>query len=143
VRAFGTREERFWAKAERTPTCWLWTGAIDRDGYGRFERTMAHRVAYELAVGPIPEGLTIDHVKARGCTNLNCVNPAHLEAVTGPENTARGTSFGAVNAVKTHCVNGHEFTEENTYWCLNPGGKKRRQCRACRRAHKRGDRKVA
>jgi hypothetical protein len=81
-------------------------------------------VAYELAIGPIPEGLTIDHL----CRNRGCVNPAHLEAVTNRTNLLRGDGIAALNARKTHCKRGHEFTPENTYvW--------REGTRACRACH--------
>jgi hypothetical protein len=123
--------ERFLSKVEKTPTCWLWRGAINWCGYGRLwiegHTVMAHRFAYELFVGPIPAGLDIDHVRARGCTNRHCVNPAHLEAVTRRENTLRSTNVVARNAVKTHCRHGHEYTPENTYF-----SKKQRHCRTCR-----------
>ena len=70
-------------------SCWLWTSPLDRDGYGHIQigRKMcrAHRVAYEWLVGPIPEGLTIDHL----CSVRNCVNPSHLEPVTAAENALR------------------------------------------------------
>lgn len=85
-----TNPDRFWAKADKTSSpdgCWLWTDAPNPvTGYGRMTwgtgYRLAHRLAYELAIGPIPDGLTIDHVKDRGCRNHHCVNPAHLEAVT-------------------------------------------------------------
>lgn len=111
--------------------CWLWLGSGDGQwGYGRFNVTtaktkQAHRVAYEMYVGPIPAGLTLDHK----CRVVCCVNPQHLEPVTSLENVRRGTSFAVLNAAKTHCDNGHEFTLENTY--TRPDGF--RSCRACGR----------
>jgi hypothetical protein len=106
--------------------CWNWTGKIQHGGYGIFffidTQIVAHRVAYMLLVGPIPEDKTIDHL----CRNRKCVNPAHLEPVSIAENVMRGEGICALNAKKTHCKRGHAFTEENTY--MN-GGK--RFCRAC------------
>lgn len=93
--------------------CWLWTGNKTIGGYGLIRdgnrRRCAHRVLYELLVGPVPDDLVIDHL----CRNRLCVNPAHLEPVTNRENILRGTSFQAINARKTHCQNGHEFNAEN------------------------------
>lgn len=121
-------EERFWSKVDTTGECWLWTSRIERSGYGRFKSSgkyhYAHRVAYGLAVGPIPDGLTIDHL----CRVRNCVNPAHLEPVTQRENTLRGEGVAARNARKTHCPQGHEYTLENT--CVSRG---LRHCRTCNR----------
>ena len=103
--------DRFWEKVDKTGPngCWLWTGACSRRGYGAIladfpDRRMlcAHRAAYEMLVGPIPDGLQLDHL----CRNRPCVNPAHLEPVTGRENVLRGTGFAAENAAKTHCVRG-------------------------------------
>lgn len=112
--------------------CWEFTGGRDRDGYGMFwldGRTVrAHRASYELHVGPIPQGLTLDHL----CRNTACVNPAHLEPTTMRENTLRGTSPVAVNASKTRCQAGHLFTRENTF----RNGTHRR-CRTCYRKWKR------
>ncbi len=80
---------RFWAKVEKTDTCWLWTGSLNSAGYGGFStgptRDLAHRWAYAHEVGPIPEGLDLDHL----CRVKRCVNPAHLEAVTRAENLRR------------------------------------------------------
>lgn len=128
--------ERFWKKVDRRgeDECWPFTGHVRADGYGWFwldgRNHYAHRVAYLLVVGPIPEGLTLDHVKARGCTRRDCCNPAHLEPVTMRENLLRGESLQAHNSRKTHCVNGHPFDAENTIQRTRPGGG--RKCRACR-----------
>lgn len=94
--------ERFLSMVEQTPTCWYWTARIDRDGYSRIKidgrPVPAYRVAYELLVGPIPDGLEIDHAchnvdptcsGGKTCRHRACVNPAHLEPVTGRENLAR------------------------------------------------------
>jgi hypothetical protein len=117
--------------------CIFWTGAIRSDGYGQIRvggRTLfVHRVVWELEKGPIPGGLQLDHVRARGCVHRHCANVAHLELVTSRVNTLRGQSVPAVNAAKTHCAAGHEFDLLNTYW--PPGGG--RACRICRREHQR------
>lgn len=97
--------ERFWAKVDKTETCWLWIGHINADGYGRVRTggkvVQAHRVSYETANGPIPAGLTIDHL----CNTRSCVRPVHLEAVTHQENTRRAAER------RTHCPNGHPYAE--------------------------------
>lgn len=119
---------KFWARVHKTKDCWIWLGAL-ANGYGqvRFDGVSipAHRAAYELLVGPIPDGFQIDHL----CRVTNCVNPEHLEAVTPAENKRRGTSPAAVNARKTECQKGHPFDEVNTY-VTSSGG---RQCRTCKR----------
>jgi hypothetical protein len=82
-------------------------------------------VSYETFVGPIPDGLTIDHL----CCNPPCINPEHLEVVTMRENLRRGRSPVGVNARRTHCLHGHAFDERNTWICKE--GK--RHCRECHR----------
>lgn len=124
-------EARFLAKVDKSGDCWLWTAKCNNRGYGMFglngRMVTAHRVAHELWVGPIPEGLEIDHL----CAVRSCVNPAHLEAVTHRENLLRGSGFAGVNAAKTHCPHGHEYSPENTYHNPNPNGG--RICRTCKR----------
>lgn len=126
---------RFWRYVDKSGPggCWLWTGTILARGYGQFWvgpghrglRVRAHRFAYEMLVGPIPDGLVIDHL----CRVPLCVNPAHMEPVTGRVNIRRGIGPSAVNARKTHCHRGHPFTPANTL--LYRGS---RCCRACMRA---------
>ncbi len=93
--------------------CWLWTGALNRAGYGLFHSrsgsNIAHRVSYELHRGPIPDGLTLDHL----CRVRCCINPDHLEPVSMRVNTLRGTSFAATNATATHCPKGHPLSGKN------------------------------
>ena len=123
-------------------SCWLWRSYIDPDGYGRFSvgsRTdsskrpaLAHRVAYVLTVGEIPEGLEPDHL----CRVRHCVNSLHVELVTHAENVRRGAA-GAVNRArqlaKTHCPREHPYDTANTQ--ITPEGK--RHCRTCRRENSR------
>lgn len=113
--------------------CWILSGA-QRNGYavirygGRV--VQAHRLAYEVYVGPIPEGLQLDHL----CRQRACANPAHLEPVTPRENTLRGESISAGYAKRTHCKHGHELTSENVY--TYPTGNAR-ACRTCHREYQR------
>lgn len=118
-----TPEQRFWAKVDVTDGCWLWTASLDRNGYARFNtpgHRYAHRYAYELLVGPIPEGLVLDHL----CRVTRCVNPTHLEPTTIADNVRRGL---ALIPPKTHCINGHEIAGDNAKQC----GNGRARCRIC------------
>lgn len=122
--------ERFWEKVDKTADCWVWLGARSKSRsaeYGSFRGIRAHRIAYELVVGPIPEGLVIDHL----CRNTLCVRPEHLEAVTQRENVLRGDAPPAHNATKTHCSKGHPYDEANTFY--RPSSGRARRCRACNR----------
>lgn len=136
-------EERFWPKVDKggPDECWTWTAA-NSHGYGyikvdgRMQR--AHRIAFEMLEGPIPDGLDLDHLchteaahdgECPGgptCPHRACVNPAHLEPVDPEENYRRGIR---PNTLKTHCPKGHPYDEENTY--VDKLGK--RSCRACHR----------
>lgn len=131
--------ERFAAKVALPDDwrgCWLWTGALNGVGYGVLGRgarddglVYAHRLSFELFVGPIPEGLHIDHV----CRTRRCVNPFHLEAVTQSRNNRRARDAQAgrpIGSAEDACIHGHRFTPENTY--THKSG--RRSCRTCNRA---------
>lgn len=123
--------DRFWPKVQKgadPDSCWWWTASKSR-GYGYIgsgrKLLLAHRLAYEWLVGPIPDGYQIDHL----CRNPACVNPAHMEPVPQRENLIRGIGFAGINARKTHCNRGHEYTEANTYH--PPGRPGWRSCREC------------
>ena len=120
-------KERLLSKVEYADNgCWLWTD-YKLKGYGRFNinqvTVLAHRAMYETLVGPIPQGMQLDHL----CRNPSCVNPDHLEPVTNRENALRAYSL------KTHCAQGHEYTPENIRWSTNSCGNPSRRCRACSR----------
>ena len=125
--------ERFWEKVDRRgpDECWEWTASRTHRGYGRIRSEVgrhahAHRVAYELLVGPIPEGLVIDHL----CRNRGCVNPAHLEPVTAEENHRRGDHS---KPLWSHCKQGHPLEGENLYVRASGESAGKRQCQICRR----------
>jgi hypothetical protein len=120
-----TESQRFWDKVDLAGPCWLWTATQVDGGYGWFDRSLAHRWAWEHLVGPIPDGLILDHL----CRVHHCVNPDHLEPVTTAVNLTRGYGISARNALKTRCKHGHEFTPENTYIHPKRGT---RDCRTCR-----------
>lgn len=122
--------------------CLEWTGGLNGVGYGQFYigkkargqtvqgdtgKGYAHRWSYEHFVGPIPEGLHLDHL----CRNRKCVNPEHLEPVTIRENLLRGIGPSSIHAKKTHCPAGHEYAGDNLY--IHPT-KRMRYCRTCGRA---------
>ena len=121
-------EKRVWSKIEKQQSgCWIWTAMRLPNGYGYIRLNggtgYAHRVMYELLKGPIPKGMTIDHL----CNNRACVNPDHMEIKTQRENVLRSLSAPpAINARKTHCLRGHELSEENLYRYRG-----RRLCRSC------------
>lgn len=126
----GVLPERFRAKFSiGADGCWIWNGSAAHGRYGSFREggrvLTAHRFAYEATVGPIPEGLELDHL----CRVTLCVNPAHLEPVTHAENVRRGRlGYG----LRTTCKAGlHDVTDSDNVIVRRNGG---RQCRPCHRA---------
>lgn len=104
-------------------SCWLWTGG-SRKGYGRYNTGQpAHRVSYQLFIGTIPHGLTIDHL----CENKMCVNPLHLEPVSIIENNLRRWQ----RKPKTHCANGHLWIPENIRLVPRRNSNDMQNCRLC------------
>lgn len=137
---------RFWAKVQIADNgCWHWTGWITESGYPQIQvnrkSTRAHRWVYNICVAPLlakpgePGHLQVDHMchnedescsGGKRCLHRRCVNPNHLRAVTQKVNVLAGKTFAARNAAATHCIQGHEYTPENTY--LWRGG---RHCKKC------------
>lgn len=120
--------ERFWSKVSKTDTCWIWTAGKSDTGYGTFKGTgrtgkvsLVHRYSWELANGPVPDGLHLDHL----CRVRECVNPDHLEPVTPGENTRRGMAPSAVTVREEACHRGHSMWDAY----VRPSGK--RDCRPC------------
>jgi hypothetical protein len=118
-----TREENFEGNFMPEPNsgCWLWTGYVDADGYGKFGGLRAHRFSYETHISKIPNGFVIDHL----CRVRCCVNPQHLRAVTNTQNVLCGVGVTARRALQTHCVHGHSL--DGCYVTK----KGYRQCREC------------
>lgn len=126
--------ERFEQKFTRSPEpdgCWPWHGGKTSRGYGQIRpegkrgpQVYAHRLSYEFYVGPIPDGLQLDH----GCRNPPCVNPDHLEPVTNRENTLRGLK----GRLKQACAQGHPWVPENWYLQTHRSGRVARSCLICR-----------
>lgn len=135
---------RFLAKFAIDPVsgCWNWTAFINEGGYGMITNDRkprrAHRISYEIHVGPIPNGLDLDHL----CRNRRCVNPSHLEPVTRKENLRRsptackagGVTTAALVRARKACPQGHLYSVENTV-LTNDG--KWRKCKECHRAQER------
>lgn len=117
--------------------CWLWTGYIASNGYGKgpvrvapglWTQRWAHRLVYEAIRGPIPKGLHLDHK----CRVTCCVNPDHLEPVTPRENQRRGKKNRDGMQRRTHCKRGHEYTPENIFYRQSPlTGLPMRKCKTC------------
>lgn len=140
----GVPLQRLMERTEPGPDdCLLYTGTLNNRGYGQIcvdgTPMLAHRAMYELTVGPIPDGMNLDHtchnrdascLGGDSCPHRRCINVDHLEPVTGAENTRRGRTW-AINGTKTHCPQGHPYDSENTHvW------NGRRYCRACNNALK-------
>ena len=124
----------FASRINKTETCWIWIGSkFTHSGYGRFKAqgrdTAAHIFSWEIAHGPVPVGLELDHL----CRNRICVNPGHLEPVTHRENELRGETIMARNFNKTHCDHGHELSGRNLFIRRNG----RRRCQECERIYQR------
>lgn len=136
-------DKKFMAKVQVDDNgCWIWTGCLNNMGYGSVRRVvpsnklwLSHRYAYTQEVGPIPDGLQIDHL----CRVTACCNPEHLEAVTPAENVRRSPMY-RFNARKTHCPRGHEYAGDNLY--VYDG---RRFCKECNKmfVRRREDRRKA
>ena len=127
------RYRRFMERVECVDLgCWRWKGYILKTGYGSFGSAPAHRVSYELFVGPIQPGYHIDHL----CRTRACVNPYHLESVTQRENTLRSDSPNAIAVRTNRCKRGHELVNPVITSKTNPK-KTGRACRVCVNAYNR------
>lgn len=141
MRTGGSLASRLWSKVLVDGAgCWLFSGYRDRKGYGQIyvdavmSRRLAHRVAWELANGPIPQGMLVCHQ----CDCPSCVNPAHLFLGTAIDNNRDMVGKGRHhNQVKTHCVNGHALEGDNLMIEVTSSGYPSRRCAICVRAKKR------
>lgn len=116
-----------------TTPCWTWPRPNTPNGYFVIvvagQRRMLHRLIYEIAVGPIPDGLTIDHL----CRNTLCIRPDHLEPVTIATNIMRGVNPAALRARQTVCTKGlHELSGDNLMIEYDKKGRSHRRCKPCR-----------
>ena len=131
-----THKRNFLAKINYSAEggCWLWCGVLDEGGYGRYSGLLAHRVSFALFIDE-PGRTGLDHI----CKSRPCVNPYHLRRATEYENSVLYSDAGiaAINAKKTHCVHGHEFTDDNTRHSVGVLGRPRRHCRECVRTEAR------
>lgn len=123
------KDADFWKRVEKTETCWIWKSSINSTGYGQYKSPLyqpkpvvAHRVAFLLSGGQIPDGYELDHL----CRNRRCVRPDHMEPVTHAVNMQRG-----LQGMKAHCPQGHAYEGENLIVYRG-----RRYCRACQTAYK-------
>lgn len=120
----------FWSRVDKNTTtgCWLWLGALDKDGYGVATRNYvtwrAHKLVWIVIEKKlVPNGFHLHHT----CKTKNCVNPEHLRCVNPREHS------NLIEHTKTHCPRGHEYNEKNTYSYKRKGGLMERGCRVCRR----------
>lgn len=122
-----TKQSRFMELVEKLDYgCWhIDVNCHTNSGYPVFLGKLAHRQSYEMFNGELIKGLVIDHI----CNDKLCVNPSHLQQISYKENTLRGSSPIAINAVKTHCNKGHELSGANLY--IKPNGS--RNCKMCRK----------
>jgi hypothetical protein len=131
---------RFWPKVNKQAppppwkpelgSCWEWTAGATAQGYGgfhptKYELVLAHRWSYEQSGGVLEPDAVLDHL----CRNRRCVNPSHLEQVSNLENLRRGLGYRLANGMDDKCINGHEYTELNTY--RNPKDQTDIRCRTC------------
>lgn len=135
---------RFWRHVKKTEGCWEWTGKRTKNGYGWFsvshgKGALAHRYGFLIQNGPIPVGLSIDHL----CKNTSCIRGDHLDAVTQHVNNLRSECVSGINSRKKACIHGHNLSGDNLRVYSNPiTGKRMRICRTCMRLRKRNRRQL-